>query len=74
MAGDHGSDGNFSNFPRGLRLLQKLAGVDRPAVLDLFESVGEQEFGAAAAGFVYGGVYHRTGLSLQERQFATIGG
>ncbi len=44
----------------------------RPAVLDLFESVGAADFGAESVGFVHGGVYQRPGLSLAQRQLVTI--
>src|SRR5439155_9719145 len=60
-------------FGQGLKLLQQLGGQERPAVLDLFESLGEAAFGEQCVGFVYGGVYQRPGLSLQERQLVTVG-
>ncbi|MEV7097488.1 carboxymuconolactone decarboxylase family protein [Amycolatopsis sp. NPDC051045] len=59
-------------FARGLKLLQQLGGADRPAVLDLFESIGEAEFGEQCVGFIYGDVYHRPGLPLPERQLVTV--
>jgi 4-carboxymuconolactone decarboxylase len=60
-------------FDQGLRLIQQLGGQERPAVLDLFESIGEAEFGEQCVGFIYGTVYHRPGLALPERQLATVG-
>jgi 4-carboxymuconolactone decarboxylase len=65
-------DRRSASFDRGLKLLQQLGGVDRPAVLDLFASIGETEFGEQCVGFIYGDVYHRPGLPLPERQLATV--
>jgi alkylhydroperoxidase/carboxymuconolactone decarboxylase family protein YurZ len=61
------------SFDQGLALIQKLGGRERPAVLDLFASIGEAEFGERCVGFIYGEVYHREGLSLPERQLVTVG-
>ena len=61
-----------TSFARGLKLIQRLGGTDRPAVLDLFASIGEAEFGEQCVGFVYGDVYHRPGLPLADRQLATV--
>ncbi|WP_410635646.1 carboxymuconolactone decarboxylase family protein [Amycolatopsis sp. cmx-4-83] len=61
-----------ASFAQGLKLIQQLGGVDRPAVLDLFESIGEAEFGEQCVGFIYGDVYHRPGLELPERQLTTV--
>ncbi|WP_370943776.1 carboxymuconolactone decarboxylase family protein [Amycolatopsis sp. cg5] len=63
----------MDSYAQGLHLIQRLGGVERPAVLDLFESLDEAEFGEACIGFIYGDVYHRPGLELRERQLATIG-
>jgi 4-carboxymuconolactone decarboxylase len=62
----------MADYSKGLALLQQLGGVDRPAVLDLFASVGAEDFGAAAVAVVYGGVYQRPGLSLPQRQLVTV--
>ncbi|MEV0445733.1 carboxymuconolactone decarboxylase family protein [Streptomyces spectabilis] len=62
-----------SDFDRGLHLMQRMGERERPAVLDLFESVNEGAFGEQCVAFIYGNVYHREGLSLAERQLATIG-
>ena len=51
-----------ASFAQGLKLIQQLGGTDRPAVLDLFASIGEAEFGEQCVGFIYGDVYHRPGL------------
>src|SRR6266536_4796185 len=59
-------------YAQGLKLIQRLGGQERPGVLDLFESIGEAEFGQECVAFVYGTVYHRPGLSLPERQLATV--
>jgi 4-carboxymuconolactone decarboxylase len=61
-----------TSFAQGLKLIQQLGGTDRPAVLDLFESIGEAEFGEQCVGFIYGDVYHRPGLPLPERQLVTV--
>ncbi|WP_370963668.1 carboxymuconolactone decarboxylase family protein [Amycolatopsis sp. cg9] len=61
-----------ASFAQGLKLIQQLGGVDRPAVLDLFASIGEAEFGEQCVGFIYGDVYHRPGLELPERQLTTV--
>ncbi|NJC69918.1 carboxymuconolactone decarboxylase [Planosporangium thailandense] len=71
--GDVPVAGAQSDFDRGLKLIQQLGGVERPAVLDLFESLNEGAFGEECVGFIYGGVYHRPGLSLPARQLATVG-
>jgi 4-carboxymuconolactone decarboxylase len=63
----------MGDYDRGLALLRQFGGVDRPAVLELFESVGAADFGVDAVGFVYGGVYYRPGLSLRHRQLVTVG-
>jgi 4-carboxymuconolactone decarboxylase len=61
-----------ASFAQGLKLIQQLGGVERPAVLDLFASIGEAEFGEQCVGFIYGDVYHRPGLPLPERQLVTV--
>jgi len=65
-------DRRSASFAQGLKLIQQLGGVERPAVLDLFASIGEAEFGEQCVGFIYGDVYHRPGLPLPERQLATV--
>lgn len=61
-------------FGQGLKLIQQLGGLERPAVLDLFESIGESAFGEMCVGYIYGDVYHRPGITLQERQLSTVAG
>ncbi|WIY00205.1 carboxymuconolactone decarboxylase family protein [Amycolatopsis mongoliensis] len=61
-----------ASFAQGLDLIQRLGGAERPAVLDLFASIGEAEFGEQCVGFIYGDVYHRPGLPLPERQLVTV--
>jgi 4-carboxymuconolactone decarboxylase len=63
----------MGDYDKGLALLRRLGGVEQPAVLALFDSVGAADFGAEAVAFVYGGVYHRPGLSLRHRQLVTVG-
>ncbi|AHH99279.1 hypothetical protein GCM10010174_50390 [Kutzneria viridogrisea] len=62
----------MADYDRGVELLQRLGGVARPAVLELFEGVGAADFGAEAVAFVYGGVYQRPDLSLRHRQLVTV--
>lgn len=73
MAEARGSDLRSETFEAGMTLIQQMGGQQRPAVLDLFDSIGETTFGEQCVEFVYGTVYHRPGLSLPERQLATIG-
>ncbi len=73
MAEAQGSGVRSETFDQGLALIRQMGGQERPAVLDLFASIGETAFGEQCVEFVYGNVYHRTGLSLPERQLATIG-
>jgi 4-carboxymuconolactone decarboxylase len=73
MAEAQGSGGRSETFDRGLALIRKMGGQERPAVLDLFASIGETAFGEQCVEFVYGGIYHRPGLAPPERQLATIG-
>jgi 4-carboxymuconolactone decarboxylase len=63
----------MGDYDLGLALLRQFGGVDQPAVLELFDSVGAADFGAEAVSFVYGGVYYRPGLSLRHRQIVTVG-
>jgi 4-carboxymuconolactone decarboxylase len=55
-----------------LTLIQRLGGRERPAVLDLFDSLDEGAFGKECVAFVYGNIYHRPALALPERQLATV--
>jgi 4-carboxymuconolactone decarboxylase len=73
MVADKQTFDTRTDFDRGLALIQHLGGAERPAVLDLFGSLGEAAFGAECVAFIYGKVYHRPGLSLPERQLATVG-
>ncbi|HEX3782094.1 MAG TPA: carboxymuconolactone decarboxylase family protein [Pseudonocardiaceae bacterium] len=73
MVDAQGSDVRSDAFGQGLALIRRLGGQQRPAVLDLFESIGEEAFGEQCVEFIYGDVYHRPGLALPERQLATIG-
>lgn len=73
MAEAQGSGVRSETFDQGLALIRQMGGQERPAVLDLFASIGETAFGEQCVEFVYGNVYHRLGLSLPERQLATIG-
>ncbi|WP_232376151.1 carboxymuconolactone decarboxylase family protein [Amycolatopsis aidingensis] len=70
---DIGRTGEIADdYARGYALLQRLGGTERPAVLDLFSDFAE-DFGRQSVAFVYGQLYHRPGLSLPQRQLATIG-
>jgi 4-carboxymuconolactone decarboxylase len=72
MSDPREQDRRSASFAQGLKLIQQLGGVERPAVLDLFASIGEAEFGEQCVGFIYGDVYHRPGLPLPERQLVTV--
>ncbi|WP_433758776.1 carboxymuconolactone decarboxylase family protein [Nocardia sp. CA-135398] len=58
-------------FERGLALLQKIGGQERPAVLDSLADIAP-DLGRMTVEFGYGDVLSRPGLTLRERQLATV--
>ncbi len=60
-----------SRYDRGLRLLQQVAGVERPAVLDTLAAIAP-DLGRYTVEFAYGDIYDRPGLTLRERQLSTV--
>ncbi|MFE5567071.1 carboxymuconolactone decarboxylase family protein [Amycolatopsis japonica] len=62
----------MGDYDKGLELLRLLGGVEKPAVLELFDAVGATDYGREAVAFVYGGVYQRPGLSPAQRQVITV--
>lgn len=60
-----------SRFDRGLRTLQRVAGVERPAVVDSFGDIAP-DIARFVVEFAYGDVISRSGLALRERQLCTV--
>ncbi|MEV5839490.1 carboxymuconolactone decarboxylase family protein [Nocardia sp. NPDC052112] len=58
-------------FERGLALLQKIGGQERPAVLDSLADIAP-DLGRMTVEFGYGDVLSRPGLTLRQRQLATV--
>jgi 4-carboxymuconolactone decarboxylase len=58
-------------YDEGLPLLQDLAGTERVAVLDNLADIAP-DLGRYLVEFGYGDVYARPGLTMRERQLATI--
>ena len=73
MVDVQGADLRPDTFGQGLTLIRQMGGQQQPGVLDLFASIGETAFGEECVAFIYGTVYHRPGLTLPERQLATVG-
>jgi len=61
-----------NRYDRGLRLLQQVGGAERPAVLDSLAGIAP-DLARYTVEFAYGDLYHRSGLTLSERQLATVG-
>lgn len=62
-----------ARYDDGLSILQKIAGVERPAVLDSLAQIAP-DLGRYTVEFAYGDLYARHGLTLRQRQLATIAG
>jgi 4-carboxymuconolactone decarboxylase len=62
-----------SRYDDGLTILQRVAGVDRPAVLDSLAEIAP-DLARYTVEFAYGDVYARSGLTLRERQLSTVAG
>jgi 4-carboxymuconolactone decarboxylase len=60
-----------SRYDRGLRLLQQVAGVERPAVLDTLDPIAP-DLARYTVEFAYGDIYGRPDLGLRERQLSTV--
>ncbi|MCZ4120703.1 carboxymuconolactone decarboxylase family protein [Streptomyces sp. H39-S7] len=58
-------------YARGLAVLQKIAGTERPAVLDALAGIAP-DLGRFTVEFGYGDIISRPGLTLPQRQLATI--
>lgn len=66
------SNGKNDRYERGLVLLREIGGPEGPAVL---ESLGDiaPDLGRITVEFGYGDILSRPGLTLRERQLATVG-
>lgn len=60
-----------NRYDRGMRMLQQVAGVEQPAVLDSLATIAP-DLARYTVEFAYGDIYHRPGLTLRERQLATV--
>ncbi|WP_330250528.1 carboxymuconolactone decarboxylase family protein [Nocardia sp. NBC_00565] len=58
-------------FERGLELLRQVGGKERPAVLDSLADIAP-DLGRLTVEFGYGDILSRPGLTLRERQLATV--
>ncbi|EHR49433.1 uncharacterized protein, gamma-carboxymuconolactone decarboxylase subunit like protein [Saccharomonospora marina XMU15] len=58
-------------YSRGLDILRRVAGVDRPAVLDSLADICP-DLGRYTVEFPYGDVYARPALTLRQRQLTTV--
>ncbi|MDJ0340524.1 carboxymuconolactone decarboxylase family protein [Streptomyces sp. H10-C2] len=58
-------------YTRGLAVLQKIAGTPRPAVLDSLADIAP-DLARFTVEFGYGDIISRPGLTLRERQLATV--
>ncbi|MFG2719071.1 carboxymuconolactone decarboxylase family protein [Streptomyces sp. NPDC048416] len=71
IAGD-GAETTDERFERGLALLRTVGGQQRPAVLDSLADIAP-DLGRMTVAFGYGDVLSRPGLTLRQRQIATVG-
>jgi 4-carboxymuconolactone decarboxylase len=60
-----------SRYDNGLAILRQLAGSDRVAVLENLDGIAP-DLGRYLVEFGYGDLYARPGLSLRDRQLATL--
>jgi 4-carboxymuconolactone decarboxylase len=70
MTNTETSTSNY-RFERGLALLQRIGGQERPAVLDSLADIAP-DLGRLTVEFGYGDVLSRPGPTLRERQLATV--
>ncbi|MEU3461474.1 carboxymuconolactone decarboxylase family protein [Streptomyces sp. NPDC006733] len=65
------SEAPSERYARGLAVLQQIAGTERPAVLDALADIAP-DLGRFTVEFGYGDIVSRPGLTLPQRQLATI--
>ncbi|MGC0423257.1 carboxymuconolactone decarboxylase family protein [Embleya sp. AB8] len=58
-------------YERGLAVLRQVAGTDRPAVLESLADIAP-DLARYTVEFGYGDIYSRPGLTLRQRQLATV--
>ncbi|MCT9088695.1 carboxymuconolactone decarboxylase family protein [Streptomyces sp. ASQP_92] len=66
-----GSETSDERFERGLALLRTVGGQEHPAVLDSLADIAP-DLGRMTVAFGYGDVLSRPGLTLRQRQIATV--
>ncbi|MEU9102641.1 carboxymuconolactone decarboxylase family protein [Streptomyces sp. NPDC048361] len=71
IAGD-GAETTDERYERGLALLRTIGGQERPAVLASLADIAP-DLGRMTVAFGYGDVIARPGLTLRQRQIATVG-
>ncbi|MEU7142658.1 carboxymuconolactone decarboxylase family protein [Nocardia sp. NPDC046473] len=72
MTSTQQTTGQDDRFERGLALLRQIGGQERPAVLDSLADIAP-DLGRITVEFGYGDILSRPGLTLRERQLATVG-
>ncbi|NEA58919.1 carboxymuconolactone decarboxylase [Streptomyces sp. SID13666] len=65
------ADAPSERYARGLAVLQQIAGTERPAVLDSLADIAP-DLARFTVEFGYGDIISRPGLTLPQRQLATI--
>ncbi|MFD7016218.1 carboxymuconolactone decarboxylase family protein [Streptomyces sp. NPDC059928] len=65
-------DATDDRFERGLALLRTIGGQENPAVLDSLADIAP-DLGRMTVAFGYGDMLSRPGLTLRQRQIATVG-
>ncbi|GAA1222587.1 carboxymuconolactone decarboxylase family protein [Kitasatospora nipponensis] len=63
--------GHDGRFERGLEILRQVSGVQQPAVLESLATIAP-DLARLTVEFPYGDVYARPGLTLAQRQLATV--
>ncbi|WP_218006183.1 carboxymuconolactone decarboxylase family protein, partial [Nocardia tenerifensis] len=72
MTSTQHTTGQNDRYERGLALLRQVGGQERPAVLDSLADIAP-DLGRLTVEFGYGDILSRPGLTLRERQLATVG-
>ncbi|MET9359445.1 carboxymuconolactone decarboxylase family protein [Streptomyces sp. NPDC006632] len=67
-----GTETTDERFERGLALLRTIGGQEHPAVLDSLADIAPG-LGRMTVAFAYGDLLARPGLTLRQRQIATVG-